>query len=89
MPAKPTSLSGQLADIDLKLLRVFKTVVECGGFSAAEVELNIGRSAISRQMSDLETRLDIHLWPWRLMLAITRAHLVDWMMQILSMEPTH
>ena len=58
---KRTSLSGQIADIDLKLLRVFKTVVECGGFSAAEVELNIGRSAISRQMSDLETRLDMHL----------------------------
>lgn len=60
-PMKRTSLSGQIADIDLKLLRIFKTVVECGGFSAAEVELNIGRSAISRQMSDLETRLDMHL----------------------------
>ncbi|WP_261842259.1 LysR family transcriptional regulator [Aliamphritea ceti] len=58
---KRTSFSGQVADIDLKLLRVFKTVVECGGFSAAEVELNIGRSAISRLMSDLETRLDMHL----------------------------
>ncbi|GGK56077.1 LysR family transcriptional regulator [Amphritea balenae] len=58
---KRSSLSGQIADIDLKLLRIFKTVVECGGFSAAEVELNIGRSAISRQMSDLETRLDMHL----------------------------
>ncbi|MGY8871643.1 MAG: LysR substrate-binding domain-containing protein [Pseudomonadales bacterium] len=58
---KRSSLSGQIADIDLKLLRIFKTVVECGGFSAAEVELNIGRSAISRQMSDLEARLDMHL----------------------------
>lgn len=58
---KRTSFSGQIADLDLKLLRVFKTVVECGGFSAAEVELNIGRSAISRLMSDLETRLDMHL----------------------------
>lgn len=47
--------------MDLKLLRTFKTVVECGGFSASEVELNIGRSAISRLMSDLETRLDMHL----------------------------
>lgn len=58
---KRMSLSGQVSDLDLKLLRVFKTVVECGGFSAAEVELNIGRSAISRLMSDLETRLDMHL----------------------------
>lgn len=58
---KRMSLSGQVSDLDLKLLRVFKTVVECNGFSAAEVELNIGRSAISRLMSDLETRLDMHL----------------------------
>lgn len=58
---KRLSLSGQVSDIDLKLLRVFKTVVECNGFSAAEVELNIGRSAISRLMSDLETRLDMRL----------------------------
>jgi len=58
---KRTSLSGQIADVDLKLLRVFKAVVECGGFSAAEVELNIGRSAISRMMADLEARLDLHL----------------------------
>ncbi|WP_036231197.1 LysR family transcriptional regulator [Marinobacterium jannaschii] len=58
---KRISLSGQVSDLDLKLLRVFKTVVECGGFSAAEVELNIGRSAISRQMADLETRLDMRL----------------------------
>ena len=58
---KRLSLSGQVSDPDLKLLRVFKVVVECGGFSAAEVELNIGRSAISRLMSDLETRLDMRL----------------------------
>lgn len=58
---KRLSLSGQVSNLDLKLLHVFKTVVECEGFSAAEVELNIGRSAISRLMSDLETRLDMHL----------------------------
>lgn len=58
---KPVSLSGQVSDLDIKLLRVFKTVVDCGGISAAEVELNIGRSAISRKMSDLEARLDMRL----------------------------
>ncbi len=58
---KRMSLPGQVSDLDLKLLRVFRTVVECGGFSAAEVELNIGRSAISRLMADLETRLDMRL----------------------------
>lgn len=55
------SLSGHLTDFDLKLLRVFKTVVDCGGFSAAQVELNIGRSAISRHIADLESRLDMRL----------------------------
>jgi DNA-binding transcriptional LysR family regulator len=36
-------------------------VVECGGFSAAESVLGIGRSAISQQMSDLEQRLGLRL----------------------------
>jgi len=52
---------GQLSDIDLRMLRIFRTVVECGGFSAAEVELNISRAAISIAMSDLEKRLDFRL----------------------------
>ena len=58
---KRMSLSGQIADVDLKLLRVFKAVVDAGGFSAAEVELNMGRSAISRVIADLEARLDMRL----------------------------
>ncbi|SIS46446.1 LysR family transcriptional regulator [Neptunomonas antarctica] len=52
---------GQLGDIDLRLLRIYKIVVECGGFSAAEVELNISRAAISIAMSDLESRLGFRL----------------------------
>lgn len=52
---------GQVSDFDIRLLRVFKTVVECGGFSAAEVELNITRSAISIHMADLEKRLGLRL----------------------------
>lgn len=52
---------GQLGDIDLRMLRIYKVVVECGGFSAAEVELNITRSAISLAMSDLEDRLGFRL----------------------------
>lgn len=50
-----------IRDVDLRLLRVFKTVVECGGFSAAETELNIQRSTISTHMADLETRLGCRL----------------------------
>jgi LysR family transcriptional regulator, transcriptional activator for bauABCD operon len=52
---------GALSDIDLRLLRVFKAVVECGGFSAAETELNIQRSTISTHMADLEARLGYRL----------------------------
>lgn len=58
---KNNALKGQLSDVDLRLLRVFRKVVECGGFSAAEVELNISRAAISMSMSDLESRLGLRL----------------------------
>jgi DNA-binding transcriptional LysR family regulator len=54
-------LIAQLSNFDIRLLRVFRTVVDCGGFSAAEVELNISRSAISMSMSDLEDRLGLTL----------------------------
>lgn len=52
---------GQIGDIDLRLLRVFKAVVECGGMAAAELELNIGTSTVSRHVKDLETRLGLSL----------------------------
>ena len=47
----------QLQDIDLKLLRIFMTIVKCGGFSAAQAALNVSQSTISEQMTSLETRL--------------------------------
>ena len=50
-----------LHDVDLKLLRVFATIVKCGGFSAAQAALNAGQSTISEQMSHLETRLGVKL----------------------------
>ena len=52
---------GQLSDMDLRLLRIFKSVVECGGMSAAELELNISASTLSRHMKDLEERLGLVL----------------------------
>ncbi|MFC3286142.1 LysR family transcriptional regulator [Litchfieldella rifensis] len=61
MPLRKEALTGQLGDADLRLLRIYKKVVECGGFSAAEVELNISRAAISMAMNDLETRLGLRL----------------------------
>ncbi len=51
----------QVHDVDLRLLRVFVAIVECGGLSAAESRLNIGRSTISAHLSDLEVRLGIKL----------------------------
>lgn len=55
------ALLGRVSDVDIRLLRVFRSVVACGGVSAAELELNIGRSTISRHLSDLELRLGIKL----------------------------
>ena len=43
------ALVGNLTDSDLRLLRVFRSVAACGGFAAAELELNIN-STISRHI---------------------------------------
>ncbi len=51
----------QLADVDIRLLQVYRQVAEAGGISAAELELNIGLSTISRHIKDLETRLGMTL----------------------------
>ena len=58
---KNKAVLSQLTDMDLRLLRVFKSVVECGGMAAAELELNIGISTVSRHVKDLETRLGLTL----------------------------
>ncbi|WP_277757789.1 LysR family transcriptional regulator [Pseudomonas sp. A34-9] len=50
-----------LSGLDFKLLKVFKAVVEAGGFSAAQNELNVGLAAISKQISDLEIRIGMRL----------------------------
>ena len=46
---------------DIRLLRVFLTVVECGGFSAAQAALNLNQSTISNHMLALEQRLGCRL----------------------------
>ena len=51
----------QLGNADIRLLKVFMTVCECRGLAASEFELNIGRSTISKYISDLETRLALKL----------------------------
>jgi len=52
---------GAVSDVDLRLMRVLTKVVECGSLSAAETELGVGRSTISRQITDIETRLGMRL----------------------------
>jgi DNA-binding transcriptional LysR family regulator len=59
--SRERAILGQVSDVDLRLLRVFRAVVECGGMAAAELELNIGTSTVSRHVKDLETRLGLRL----------------------------
>lgn len=50
-----------VSDADLRLLRVFRTVAELGGFTPAEAVLGIARSTISTHIAALETRLGLRL----------------------------
>src|SRR3569832_1125232 len=52
---------GRVTDVDLRLLRIFQTVVNCGGLSAAEIDLGISRSTISTHIAELEARLGTRL----------------------------
>ncbi|WP_299472582.1 LysR family transcriptional regulator [uncultured Roseibium sp.] len=61
MARRKNAFSGTVSGADIRLMRVFKTVIECSGLSAAQTELGVGASTISRQISDLETRLGIRL----------------------------
>lgn len=47
--------------VDINQLRFYCTVVECGGLSAAQAQLNVSAAAISMKMSSLEKRLGIRL----------------------------
>ena len=50
-----------LADFDLRLLRVFKTIVEEGGLKRAQAALDVSLSTISKQLTDLEARFGARL----------------------------
>ena len=50
-----------LSDIDLRLLRVFSTIVACNGFSAAQDTLGMTQATISTHMRHLEERLRVRL----------------------------
>ena len=51
----------QVQDVDLKLLKVFDTIVQCGGFAAAQSALNVSGSRISEYMSQLEARIGVRV----------------------------
>lgn len=61
MVGRNKALLHRISDVDIRLLRVFRTVANCGGLAASEFELNIGRSTISRHLSDLEGRIGMKL----------------------------
>jgi len=50
-----------VSNVDLKLLSVFRTVAQCGGFSLAQAELNVSQATISIHIKNLETRLGLTL----------------------------
>ncbi|WP_137392180.1 LysR family transcriptional regulator [Rhodoligotrophos defluvii] len=50
-----------IADLDLRLMKLFLTIVECRGFAAAQTSLNLSLSTISMHMSQLENRLGVRL----------------------------
>lgn len=50
-------MDARLASVDLNLLRVFATVVECGGFAPAQLALGVPQSTLSSQMAALEAQL--------------------------------
>ncbi len=52
---------GQISDYELKQLKLFKTVVESGGFTSAAAELNISRPTVSNHIASLEARLGMPL----------------------------
>ncbi|MDN3640595.1 LysR family transcriptional regulator [Simiduia curdlanivorans] len=45
------------SELDLRLLKQFVAVAECGGLSAAEQRLQLSRSTISTNLAELESRL--------------------------------
>ena len=49
------AMIGNLREIDIKRLRIFMTIVECGGFIQAQNELNLSASTISGATGRLPT----------------------------------
>ena len=50
-----------IESIDIRLIRIFMTVVEAGGMTAAQGELNLALSTVSEKISSLEKRFGVGL----------------------------
>jgi DNA-binding transcriptional LysR family regulator len=46
-----------LSDIDLRLIRIFCTIVDCNGFAGAQIILNMAQSTLSTHLASLEAKL--------------------------------
>lgn len=59
--SKTSIIPKSVTEYDLRLLRIFKAVVENGGFAASENALGVTRSTISLHMTNLEARMKLTL----------------------------
>jgi DNA-binding transcriptional LysR family regulator len=50
-----------LSDIDLRLIRIFCTIVDCNGFAGAQIALNMAQSTLSTHLAALEAKLGSRL----------------------------
>ncbi|GAW35249.1 HTH-type transcriptional regulator BenM [Roseovarius sp. A-2] len=46
-----------LSDVDLRLIRIFCTIVDCKGFHDAQIALNMAQSTLSTHLANLEAKL--------------------------------
>jgi LysR family transcriptional regulator, transcriptional activator for bauABCD operon len=51
----------QLLDVDLRLIRIFRVIVEAQGIAGAGLVLNLSQSRISTSLAELEARLGVRL----------------------------
>ena len=51
----------RLSDVDLRLLRIFSTIVDCNGFRNAQIALNMAQSTLSKHLTTLDARLGSRL----------------------------
>ena len=51
----------RLLDVDLRLIRIFRTIADCQSMAGAELVLNLSQSRISASLAELEARLGVRL----------------------------